>query len=197
MHRSITRPFFTKDRIKDFETLDKYTMKAIKKMKERFNEGYALNFEVCGIWDCYHEISAETEGPQDLIYRFTLDAACEFLFETTLETLDSRLAYPHIKKGSGDSTSTGETTREEAFSQALISAQTVLADRVNRGDLWFLNEFFKDKSKPHVEVINSFLNPILEEGLAKHATRTEAGPTDGESKTLLDSLLQETTGWCT
>lgn len=42
----MTRPFFTKDRIKDFETIDKYTMQAINKMKERFNEGYALNFEV-------------------------------------------------------------------------------------------------------------------------------------------------------
>ena len=42
----MTRPFFAKDRIKDFETFDTHTMKAIKKMKERFNEGYALNFEV-------------------------------------------------------------------------------------------------------------------------------------------------------
>jgi hypothetical protein len=46
MHRSMTRPFFAKDRIKDFEIFDKYAMKAIDKMKERFNEGYALNFEV-------------------------------------------------------------------------------------------------------------------------------------------------------
>ena len=46
MHRSIARPFFARDRVRDFETFDKYTMKAIKKMKERFNEGYALNFEV-------------------------------------------------------------------------------------------------------------------------------------------------------
>jgi len=42
----MTRPFFAKDRIKDFETLDKHAMKAIDKMKRRFNEGYALNFEV-------------------------------------------------------------------------------------------------------------------------------------------------------
>ena len=42
----MTRPFFAKDRIKDFETFDKHTMKAIRKMKERFDEGYALNFEV-------------------------------------------------------------------------------------------------------------------------------------------------------
>lgn len=46
MHRSITRPFFAKDRIKDFQLLDKYAMKAIGQMKQRFTEGYALNFEV-------------------------------------------------------------------------------------------------------------------------------------------------------
>lgn len=52
----MTRPFFTKDRIKDFETIDKYTMQAINKMKERFNEGYALNFEV----GPYREIPPKT-----------------------------------------------------------------------------------------------------------------------------------------
>jgi len=52
MHRSIARPFFTKDRIKDFEIFDKYAMKAIDKMKRRFNEGYALNFEVSSVLDC-------------------------------------------------------------------------------------------------------------------------------------------------
>ena len=46
MHRSIARPFFAEDRIKDFEILDKYTMKAIERMKQRFGEGYALNLEV-------------------------------------------------------------------------------------------------------------------------------------------------------
>jgi len=52
MHRSIARPFFTKDRIKDFETFDKYAMKAIDEMKQRFDEGYALNFEVGFMQDC-------------------------------------------------------------------------------------------------------------------------------------------------
>ena len=45
-----------------------------------------------------------------------------------------------------------------------------------------------------MEVINKFLNPVLEEGLAKHAAETKAGLTDREGETLLDSLLRETTG---
>lgn len=134
---------------------------------------------------------------QDVIYRFTLDAACEFLFETTLRTLDARLAYPHNKPQSGNHTLAREITPEEAFSQALIDAETVLTDRLYGGHTWVLKEFFKDKSEPHMEVVNKFLNPILERGLAKHVACTEAGPGESEGKTLLDSLLQETTGWVT
>ena len=129
-----------------------------------------------------------------MIYRFTLDAACEFLFETALQTLDSELLYPHTKSHSCNQASDRELAREKAFSQALIGAETVLSDRLYVGDLWPLFEFFKDKSEPHMEVINKFLNPVLEEGLAKHAAETKAGLTDREGETLLDSLLRETTG---
>jgi hypothetical protein len=62
------------------------------------------------------------------------------------------------------------------------------------GDRWLLQEFFWDKSEPYMEVITRFLNPVVEEGLAKHAARTKAGLTDSEDNTLLDSLLRETTG---
>jgi hypothetical protein len=132
-----------------------------------------------------------------VIHRFTLDAACEFLFNTKLQTLDSTLAYPHIKPGSGDHTSSGGISPEEAFSRALVGAETVLMDRFNCGELWCLQEFFKDKSESYMEVINEFLNPILEECLAKHAARDDAGEVDDEEKTLLDSLLQKTTGCVT
>jgi hypothetical protein len=68
---------------------------------------------------------------------------------------------------------------------------------MQRESPWLLLEFFKDKSEPHMEVINRFLNPILEGGLAKHAAQTKPDLTDDEGKTLLDSLLRETTGWVT
>ena len=130
-----------------------------------------------------------------MIYRFTLDAACEFLFETALHTLDSELLYPHTKSHPRDQSPAGEPpTREEAFSRALMSAETVVSDRLQLGEVWPLLEFFADRSEPHMEVINGLLNPVLEEGLAKHAARTKAGLTDREGETLLDSLLRETTG---
>jgi len=127
-----------------------------------------------------------------VVSRFTLDAACEFLFETTLQVLDSELAYPHTKSRTSDHTSAREITREEAFSQALVGAETVLSDRLYGGRAWVLQEFFKDRSEPYMEVINAFFDPIVEGALVKHAARTKGGATDTESKTLLDSLLQET-----
>jgi len=132
-----------------------------------------------------------------VILRFTFDAACEFLFETNLQTLDSEFLYPHTQPRSGDQVPAREMTREEAFFQAIIGAQTVMSDRVYMGPPWRLLEFFKDKSEPYMEVINGFLNPVLEEGLAKHAVKTAAGLTDREGETLLDSLLRETTGLVT
>lgn len=129
-----------------------------------------------------------------MIYRFTLDVACEFLFETTLE-LDPEPLYPHTQSHSDDRAPGRELTREEAFSQALIGARTVLSDRLNTGEPWLLLEFFKDKSEPYMEVINGFLNTVLEECLVKHTVKTKAGLTDREGETLLDSLLRETTGW--
>ena len=128
------------------------------------------------------------------MWRFTLDTACEFLFETTLHTLDSDLPYPHTQSHPRDQPSAKELTREEAFSRALIDAEMVLLERIQMGDTWVLLELFKDKSEPHMKVINEFLNPILEEGLSKHAARTKAGLTGREGETLLDSLLRETTG---
>jgi len=62
------------------------------------------------------------------------------------------------------------------------------------GSRWLLVEFFKDKSEPYMKVIDGLLNPILEDGLAKHAAKSEAELTDREGETLLDSLLRETTG---
>jgi len=132
-----------------------------------------------------------------MIYRFTFDSAGEFLFEATLQTLDSEPPYPCAGPHSGNQASAKEMTKEEAFFHAMIGAQTVMSDRLYMGPAWHLAEFVKDKTEPHMEVINGYLNSILEDGLAKHAANTKAGLTDREGETLLDSLLRETTGQIT
>lgn len=58
----MTRPFFSRERISDFETFGRHADAAISKLKARFNEpGYpAADF-------------------QDVVSRFTLDSATEFV----------------------------------------------------------------------------------------------------------------------
>lgn len=58
----MTRPFFSRERISDFETFGRHADEAISKLKARFNEpGYpAADF-------------------QDVVSRFTLDSATEFV----------------------------------------------------------------------------------------------------------------------
>lgn len=46
-HRSMTRPFFTKDRITHFDIFDRHAEDTISQMKSRFKEGYPLDFQVC------------------------------------------------------------------------------------------------------------------------------------------------------
>ena len=78
-HRSMTRPFFSKDRISDFELFDHHADQVISKMRERFKEGIAVDV-------------------QDALSRFTLDTATEFLFGQNVKSLSGDLPYPSMCK---------------------------------------------------------------------------------------------------
>ena len=42
-HRGMTRPFFSKDRISHFDIFDRHAADAIKQIKERMKQGYAVD----------------------------------------------------------------------------------------------------------------------------------------------------------
>jgi len=42
----MARPFFSKDRISDFDTFDRHATEAIALLKERLAEGYAVDVQV-------------------------------------------------------------------------------------------------------------------------------------------------------
>nr|AAL67906.1 cytochrome P450 monooxygenase pc-2 [Phanerodontia chrysosporium] len=94
-HRSMTRPFFTRERISHFDLFDRHADATMAKMKARLAEGFAVDF-------------------QDLISRFTLDSATEFLF--------------------GQCT-TG-ASRTEDFARAFAEAQDAVSFRLRMGWLW-------------------------------------------------------------
>ncbi|KAI9001368.1 cytochrome P450 monooxygenase pc-3 [Trametes punicea] len=177
-HRMMTRPYFSRDRISHFELFDRHADLAIKKLKERFRGGHAVDF-------------------QDAISRFTLDSATEFMFGKCVHSLDSPLPYAHndpaalqvVKKHSV----------AERFATAFANAQHVTSLRVRVGWSWHFNELLRDKAAEHMRVVDAFLQPILEEAIAKNRAAkaqdqesSEANEEAEENETLLDHLVKIT-----
>lgn len=105
LHRTITRPFFTHDRISHFEIFDRHANHAIALAKERFRMDLAIDF-------------------QDLISRFTLDSASEFLFGHCIDSLSTELPFPY------NATHTTQRDSTAAFTDAFFRAQHAIHRRV-------------------------------------------------------------------
>ncbi|KAF8917383.1 cytochrome P450 monooxygenase pc-2 [Mucidula mucida] len=168
-HRSMTRPFFSRDRITHFELFNHHADIAISLMKERFRAGHAIDF-------------------QDLILRFTVDSATQFLFGTCVNSLAVPLPYPHnVYRGHSQ-----ETQADNAFTQALLQAQNVLIDRQRKGWIWPLDEIRGDRTAEPMKVIGNFIEPIIASALEKkNLDMTKAQEIDDDD-TLLDHLVKVT-----
>ncbi|CAL1701116.1 unnamed protein product [Somion occarium] len=179
-HRSMTRPFFSRDRIGHFDLFDRHAEVTINKIKERMKTGEAIDF-------------------QDLISRFTLDSATEFLFGSCVHSLESDLPYPSSSSSPFKSTKK-ELSRPEAFAKAFQESQEVISSRGRTGWAWPFFEIFSDKSAKPMRIVDDFLDPILKDALEK-AKRDQDGrlikkdnPDEvDEDETLLDHLVRFTT----
>ncbi|KAF9563357.1 cytochrome P450 monooxygenase pc-3 [Agrocybe pediades] len=180
-HRAMTRPFFSKDRISHFDIFDRHATEALRQLKHRLHEGYAVDI-------------------QDLASRFTMDSATEFLFNKDVRSLDAGLPYPH---NSPIVNTAAFEHPANKFSKAFDEVQRLIALRARRGINWPLAEFWKDKVKEQMVVINSFIDPILRAAVERKRASggTNAGEKvgvnekdrevkDGES--LLDHLINYT-----
>ncbi|KAF9450762.1 cytochrome P450 [Macrolepiota fuliginosa MF-IS2] len=175
-HRSITRPAFTRDRISDFELFDRHAEIAIQQLKSRLREGHPVDF-------------------QDLMSRFTLDSATEFLFGHCVHNLKANLPYPHNAAYVPNTVQTPETRLSNEFSNAFLEAQFAISQRERYGWVWPLYELFGDKTKEHMKVVNAFIEPIVADAIAKKDNATHQGKEkdpNSEDGTLLDHLVQVT-----
>ncbi|KAK7445176.1 Protein kinase alk2 [Stygiomarasmius scandens] len=187
-HRSITRPFFNRDRISHFDIFDKHADDAIGQMKARFKEGYPVDF-------------------QDVVSRFTIDSATEFLFGQDIKTLSAPLPYPFYSSQasvSNLSAGEGELSFSQAFAQSFSAAQNYTFFRARFGKHWPLLEFWKDRTKAEMDNVRKFLDPILDGAVRKAKERLAVTGEDKEKKwmrgdrevkegeTLLDHLTNYT-----
>ena len=166
----MTRPFFSRDRISDFELFDRHGDQVITKMKERLRDGVAVDV-------------------QDALSRFTLDTATVFLFGQDVKTLSDDLPYPSTYKG--------PSLRTRPSSQlvcALTEAQEHTFFRGIYGKFWPLVEFWDDIVVKHKNVIWKFINPLVRAALEKKKATKGMYGIDRDDDTLLDYLVQQTDG---
>ncbi|TFK35048.1 cytochrome P450 monooxygenase pc-2 [Crucibulum laeve] len=173
-HRSISRPFFSRDRISHFDNFDRHAEDALEQVKARLREGHPIDF-------------------QDMVSRFTLDSATEFLFGNDVKSLSAGLPYPH----NSSHADTSQFHPANEFAHAFSTAQSLTAWRSRFGVHWPLFEFWEDKMKKHLNVIHSFIDPIVAEAVSNYqslrtAAREKFDTEVRDDQTLLENLVSST-----
>lgn len=145
----------------------------IAKMKARFAEGYAVDF-------------------QDLISRFTVDSATDFLFGSCVHALHSTLPYPHHAPAAAAT----PLSEGDLFAEAFREAQVAVCQRARLVWLWPWFELFTDSTAGPMRVVDAYLNPIIAKAVqrAKSAKGAQDKNQVDEEDTLLDHLVKFTTG---
>lgn len=176
-HRSMTRPFFTKERISHFELFARHADEAVALMKQRLREGVAIDI-------------------QDVFARFTLDSATEFLYGRNVHSLRAGLPYP-----SNHPLATERVEQEHPsniFAQAFTEAQTVVWVRTAMWKIWPLMEVWENRTERSMKVVRQFIDPIVEDAIQVKNEKREKGMSSKEEiedgETLLDHLVKYTDG---
>ncbi|KAJ7751591.1 cytochrome P450 monooxygenase pc-1 [Mycena metata] len=175
-HRQMTRPFFSRDRISHFDIFDRHANDVISLLKQRMKEGYAVDF-------------------QDLIGRFTMDSASEFLFNSCVHSLKANLPYPHNVPFPPVQSNTPEAQAAIKFTDAFSEAMLRISEREVLGRIWPLFEIFGDRTAKPMRAISEYLDPVIEAAMEKK--RLAGGSKDkinedAEELNLLEELLQTT-----
>ncbi|KAI6140926.1 cytochrome P450 [Pisolithus thermaeus] len=171
-HRSMTRPFFSKDRISHFDIFEKHADDALNQAKARLRDGYPVDF-------------------QDMVGRFTLDSATDFLFGKSVDSLSAGLVYP---KNSLPGQNKGYVNHpSNVFARALSEAQSQAVFRSRFDTVWRLTEFWSDRIQKHMEVCHGFIDPILKDALEMKRSMKEGEQSTGqvspEGKRFLEDTL--------
>ena len=99
--------------------------------------------------------------------RFTLDSATEFLFGHCVHSLNAGLPYPHNVSDTPANILTPEKQVANNFSAAFLDVQTVVTRRERVGFVWPLWEIFENKTKKPMKIIDTFVEPIVADAIAK------------------------------
>ena len=171
-HRSMTRPFFSRERTSDFDIFGRHADDAIRQARLRLAEGYPIDF-------------------QDLVARFTLDSATEYLFGKDVHSQSAGLAYPDLPSPLfKTNSSVFDNHPSNTFVKALLQGQNVVAFRSKMGGVWPLTEIWRDNVAPFRKDLDQFVEPLIQDALNRKQQKEGVN----EGGTLLDFLVDQTTG---
>ncbi|KAJ2921173.1 hypothetical protein H1R20_g15922, partial [Candolleomyces eurysporus] len=182
-HRTMARPFFSRNRVTDLELFDRHIQSAISLMRQRMSAGYAIDF-------------------QDLMQRITVDSASEFLFGTSVDSLHitvENLPQPYDHPDYHSSVEAFSLHPSNRISEAFLRAQMVAAQRDKAGWVWPLLEIFGDRAKKEMKLVNEFIDPIVETAVRRNAEKVKSNVGEQAKKkdirddeSFLDHLASQT-----
>ncbi|KAJ7281436.1 cytochrome P450 monooxygenase CYP63 [Mycena rebaudengoi] len=173
--RSTARPFFAKERISDFEIFERTSSTALDLISTRSRDSLPIDI-------------------QDLVSRFTLDSASEFLFGMKLNTLSQPLTQPgKAKLGPKGSIPIDGATEFDEFTEAFERVAVIITRRGTQGDTWPLLELFEDKTEDSISTIMNWMEPMVKKAVSEKERRSQAGvETAAGENVFLDFLASKT-----
>ncbi|KAF8991946.1 cytochrome P450 monooxygenase CYP63 [Cyathus striatus] len=155
--RQLARPFFAKERISDFEIFERTASTTLDCIETRARNGEPIDI-------------------QDLMSRFTLDSASQFLFGIKLDTLSRPLSEPgKVKLGPKGSVRIDTTDEFDIFTEAFERVAVIITRRGSLGDTWPLLELFHDKTEASIDIIMRWMDPLAQHALEGKAKIKSSG----------------------
>ena len=137
---------------------------------------------------------------QDIVSRFTMDSATEFLFGKDVCSLDAPIPYPSTHHRAALTLTDVEVHPADRFVRAFQDSQEATAMRSRFLQSYPLFEFWGDKVEKHMGAVHEFIDPMVEAALRRKAKRRDAGLGEDVEKnvqddeTLLEHLVKLTDG---
>ncbi|RDB15937.1 hypothetical protein Hypma_003591 [Hypsizygus marmoreus] len=173
-HRTITRPFFDRNRVTHLEMFSHNAQSVAAQIISTMKASQAVDF-------------------QSLIRYSTLNIATSLLFGTCVSSLPNA---PGAKPNSAF-----PLLPVTEFCEALLQLQDIVSERQRLGWVWPLYELLGDKAKKPLNIIGRNFDPIIQRAIGRKMMKgvgviyhgsDGCGVGEGEGETLLDHLVELT-----
>uniref|UniRef100_A0A8H7XK56 Uncharacterized protein n=1 Tax=Psilocybe cubensis TaxID=181762 RepID=A0A8H7XK56_PSICU len=163
----------SRERISDFHIYDRNATISLQMAKKRLAEGYSIDF-------------------QDLIARFTLDSAAEFLFGGSVESLSAGMPYPGQESSKENSSLHDHPA--SIFADSFMEGLHHTVMRIRMGDAWPLDELMSDRVLPFRKAMDVFIDPLMKKALDKREQQllNDKSPDEEEEETFISHLVKHT-----